>query len=93
MRATLDSANPGYAVLAPPSASSLYVSYLFYGTYTDDTGANKAVTWTNGTRSNSATMTRLGEDEVMAPDDYYDEAEDFTMDSEPVMMGEVLPAE
>ena len=93
MRATLDSANPANAVLAPPSSSSLYVSYLFYGTYTDSSGANKSVTWTNGTRSNSATMTRLGEDEVMAPDDYFDEAEDFTQGPEPVVMEEALPGE
>lgn len=93
MRATLDSANPANAVLAPPSSSSLYVSYLFYGTYTDSSGANKSVTWTNGTRSNSATMTRLAEDEVMAPDGYSEAAEDFTMGPEPVELGEVLPGE
>ena len=93
MRATLDSANPANAVLAPPSSSSLYVSYLFYGTYTDSSGANKSVTWTNGTRSNSATMTRLAEDEVMAPDGYSEAAEDFTMGPVPVELGEVLPGE
>lgn len=73
MRATLDASDPDAATLAPPSSSSLYISYLFYGTYTDDTGANKSVTWTNGVRSNSATMTRVIEDSVLAPDGLVDE--------------------
>jgi hypothetical protein len=92
MRATIDPANPGHAVLAPPSSSSLYVSYLFYGTYTDDTGTAKSVTWKNGTRSNSATMTAQGGDEVMAPDDW-DVAEDFIQGPEPVVIIDALPGE
>ena len=92
MRATIDPANPGHAVLAPPSSSSLYVSYLFYGTYTDDTGAAKSVTWKNGVRSNSATMTAQGGDEVMAPDDW-DVAEDFIQGPEPVVIIDALPGE
>ena len=92
MRATIDPANPGHAVLAPPSSSSLYVSYLFYGTYTDDTGTAKSVTWKNGVRSNSATMTAQGGDEVMAPDDW-DAAEDFIQGSEPVVIIDALPGE
>lgn len=93
MRATMDTANPGHAVLAPPSSSSLYVSYLFYGTYTDDTGANKAVTWTNGVRSNSALMEFVTTDGIMAPDGGPEVAEDFTMGPEPVVTEEALPAE
>ena len=93
MRATLDPANPGHAVLAPPSSSSLYVSYLFYGTYTDDTGASKAVTWTNGVRSNSATMTAKDEEEVMAPDGWNEADEDFTQGPEPAVVDDALPGE
>ena len=92
MRATMDPANPGHAVLAPPSSSSLYVSYLFYGTYTNSEGTNMAVTWKNGTRSNSAAMTRAAEEEVMHPDDW-DVAEDFTQGSEPVVIIDALPGE
>ena len=92
MRATIDPANPGHAVLAPPSSSSLYVSYLFYGTYTDDTGTAKSVTWKNGTRSNSATMTAQGDDEVMTPDDW-DAAEDFILGPEPMVIIDALPGE
>ena len=92
MRATIDPANPGHAVLAPPSSSSLYVSYLFYGTYTDSDGKAQAVTWKNGVRSNSATMTAQGGDEVMAPDDW-DAAEDFTQGPEPVVIIDALPGE
>ena len=84
MRATLDGTNPDGATLAPPSTDSEYVSYLFYGTYVDDTGANKGVTWKNGTRSNSAVMTRVVSDSAPEPD-----IPVFLPDEEP----EVFPAE
>ena len=93
MRATLDGENPANAVLAPPSSTSLYISYLFYGTYTDSEGNAKAVTWTKGTRSNSATMTRVNEEGVLAPDGWTAEAEDFTTNPEPFELDEVIPAE
>ena len=92
MRATMDTSNPGHAVLAPPSSSSSYVSYLFYATYTDSEGKNKGTSFKNGTRSNSATMTAQGGDEVMAPDDW-DVAEDFTQGPEPVVIIDALPGE
>ena len=93
MRATLDASNPDAAMLTPPSTSSLYVSYLFYGNYTDDEGTARSVTWSKGTRSNSATMTRVVEEGVMAPDGWDEAAEDFTMGPEPVVVVDALPGE
>ena len=91
MRATLDSENPDSAVLAPPSSSSLYVSYLFYGSYTDSEGTARGVTWTNGTRSNSAIMTRINADEAPRPDGMEDE--DFVTTVLPAETVEAVPAE
>lgn len=58
MRATIDNTNSHSATLSPPSETSEYVSYLFSGNYTLSDGTNKSLTWRNGTRSNSATMTK-----------------------------------
>jgi hypothetical protein len=92
MRATMDSANPGHAVLSAPSSSSPYVSYLFYGTYTTSDGKNMAVTWKNGVRSNSAAMTYVLNEGVMEPDGWPEAAEDFIHDPEPVV-DDALPGE
>lgn len=89
MRATLDATNPDAATLAPPSATSLYISYLFYGTYKDSEGVTKPVTWKNGTRTNSGAMTRVIEDGVMAPA----ETDDFIPVDFPEVESEVYEAE
>ena len=89
LKATMDSSNPNAAALAP--AGTTYFYYTFYGSYVNASGQSKGVGY--GTRSATATMTRVVEEGVMVPDDWTAEAENFTMGSEPVEVGEVLSEE
>ena len=86
LKATMDESNPNAAALAP--AGQTYFYYTFYGSYVNASGSSKGVGY--GTRSATATMTRVVEEGVMAPDDWATEAEDFTMVSNPVEVGEVI---
>ena len=88
LKATID-ASGSSATLAP--AGSTYLYYTFSGSYTNANGESK---WAGyGTRPADATMTRVVEEGVMAPDGWTVEAEEFTQGPEPVVMEEVLPGE
>ena len=88
LKATMD-ASGSTATLAP--AGSTYLYYSFLGSYFN---ANNEKKWAGyGTRPANASMTRVVEDGVMAPDGWSVEAEDFTLGSEPVMISNALPGE
>ena len=76
------------ATLAP--AGTTYLYYTFVANYVNANGESK---WAGyGTRPANATMTPVGGDEVIAPDDW-DAAEDFIQGPEPVVIIDALPGE
>ena len=89
LKATLDESNPNAATLAP--AGSTYFYYSFYGSYVNANGESKGVGY--GTRSATATMTRVASDEVLAPDGWSVAAEEFIQGPESAVIYEALPAE
>ena len=89
LKATLDESNPNAATLAP--AGSTYFYYSFYGSYVNANGETKGVGY--GTRSATATMTRVASDEVLAPDRWSVAAEEFIQGPESAVIYEALPAE
>jgi hypothetical protein len=89
LKATLDASNPNAATLAP--AGTTYFYYTFYGSYVNANGDTKGVGY--GTRSATATMTRVVSDEVLAPDGWGVAAEEFIQGPESAVMDEAIPAE
>ena len=88
LKATMD-ASGSTATLAP--AGSTYLYYSFLGSYFN---ANNEKKWAGyGTRPANASMTRVVEDGVMAPDGWGEADEDFTQGPEPIMEEEALPGE
>ena len=90
LKATIDASNPDAATLAP--AGTTYFYYTFYGSYVNANNENKGVGY--GTRSATATMTRITSDGVLAPDGWPEEAEQDMPGPAPVLDGtEVADAE
>ena len=88
LKATMD-ASGSTATLAP--AGSTYLYYSFLGSYFN---ANNEKKWAGyGTRPANASMTRVVEDGVMAPDGWGEADEDFTQGPELIMEEEALPGE
>ena len=88
LKATMD-ASGSSATLAP--AGSTYLYYTFSGSYTNASNETK---WAGyGTRPANATMTRVIEEGIMAPDGGPEVAANFIHRSEPLVTEEVLLAE
>ena len=89
LKATLNGSDNAAATLAP--AGSTYLYYSFLASYVNADGQTK---WAGyGTRPANATMTRVVEEGVMAPDGDAEEAEDFIQGPEPVVIVDALPGE